>query len=290
MDENTQRKIDELTELLKQTANGKCAIALAGAHAKGTADAASDIDFYLFAQEAKPYEERKRLICSAADAGTEPWLDLSFDATPWGGTMDFMYRGTPIETTARTISMMDRVVTDCLNGKFEIIPATWTSNGYYTFIYLCELSFIKPVWDPDGILAAYQQKAAVYPAPLRRSIIKTFMGRANTWIDNFHYESAVRRADILFTAPIVLHTVMDMIQVIFALNRVYFTGDKKLEAALSKMECCPAALRSNLAFLLSTPRDPEQLDLQRQLLRQVRDELCEKAESALKECADSLSA
>lgn len=116
------------------------------------------------------------------------------------------------------------------------------------------------------------------------------MGRANTWIDNFHYESAVRRADILFTAPIVLHTVMDMIQVIFALNRVYFTGDKKLEAALSKMECCPAALRSNLAFLLSTPRDPEQLDLQRQLLRQVRDELCEKAESALKECADSLSA
>lgn len=283
MDEIVRQKIDELIGFLKQTAEGKCAIALAGAHAKGTADASSDIDFYIFAEQAKPFEERKRLIRSAADAGTEPWVDVSFDATPWGGTMDFMYKGTPVETTARTLSMMDRVVEDCLNGKFEIIPATWTSNGYYTFIYLCELSFIKPVWDPDGILASYQKQTAVYPPALRRSIIETFMGRANTWIDNFHYESAVRRADILFTAPIVLHTVMDMIQVIFALNRIYFTGDKKLEAALSKMEYCPAALLSNLAFLMSAPRDTVQLDLQRQLLRQIRDELSGKAEAAYRE-------
>ena len=163
MDEIIRQKIDELIGILKQTAEGKCAIALAGAHAKGTADASSDIDFYIFAEQAKPFEERKRLIRSAADAGTEPWVDVSFDATPWGGTMDFMYKGTPVETTARTLSRMDRAVEDCLNGKFEIIPATWTSNGYYTFIYLCELSFIKPVWDPDGILSAYQEKTADYP-------------------------------------------------------------------------------------------------------------------------------
>ena len=93
----------------------------------------------------------------------------------------------------------------------------------------------------------------------------------------------MRRADILFTAPIVLHTVMDMIQVIFALNRIYFTGDKKLEAALSKMEYCPAALLSNISFLMSAPRDSEQLGLQRQLLRQIRDELSEKTEAAYRE-------
>ena len=33
---------------------------------------------------------------------------------------------------------------------------------YYTFIYLCELSFLKPVWDPDGVLAAYQAKVTAY--------------------------------------------------------------------------------------------------------------------------------
>ena len=169
---------------------------------------------------------------------------------------------------------MDLVVGDCLEGKFEIIPATWTSNGYYTFIYLCELSFIKPVWDPDGILAAYQQKAAVYPEPLRRAILETFMGRAGTWIGNFHYESAVRRGDILFTAPIVLHTVMDMVQVVFALNRIYFTGDKKLEAALEKMPYCPEALRpSQLDVLLTAARDTAQLERQRKLLKDAWEEL-----------------
>ena len=272
------QKIQALVELLKETTEGKCAIALAGAHAKGMADAASDIDLYVFAERAKPRAHRLELIQKAADPGTTPWVD-DFDSAPWGGGMDFMYQGTPVEVVGRTLARMDRVVGDCLEGKFEIIPATWTSNGYYTFIYLCELSFIQPIWDPDGVLAAYQQKAAVYPEPLRRTILETFMGRAGTWMDNFHYESAVRRGDVLFTAPIVLHTIMDMVQVVFALNRVYFTGDKKLEAALANMPYCPEALQpKELEVLLTPARDPVYLERQRQILRQAWDELSRKVQ------------
>ena len=153
-------KITELVEYLKGTVEGKCAIALAGAHAKGAADASSDIDIYVFAERAKPFEERKALLSAIADPGTAPWVDERFDAAPWGGGMDFRYQGTPVEAVGRTIARMDEVIDACLAGKYEIIPATWTSNGYYTFIYLCELSFLKPVWDPDGILAAWQAKAA----------------------------------------------------------------------------------------------------------------------------------
>lgn len=278
-----QNKIEALVEIIKQTTRGKCAIALAGAHAKGTADAASDIDLYVFAEEAKSFAERSRVICAAADAGTTPWISDSFDDAPWGGSMDFCYQGTPVEVVGRTISRMDKVVHDCLEGRFEIIPATWTSNGYFTFIYLCELSFLKPVWDPDGILAEYQKLAAVYPEPLRRAIIQIFMERAGTWIDNFHYESAVQRGDILFTAPIVMHTVLDMIQVVFALNRTYFPGDKKLEAAMSKMNDCPESLLAELHFLLSAPRTPQVLEHQRLLLRQIYAQLKESAEAVLSE-------
>ena len=135
-----EEKIQTLVELLKETAEGKCAIALAGAHAKEMADSASDIDLYIFAERAKPRELRLELIRSIADPGTTPWVD-DFDAAPWGGGMDFTYQGTPVEVVGRTLSRMDQAVGDCLEGKFEIIPATWTSNGYYTFIYLCELSF-----------------------------------------------------------------------------------------------------------------------------------------------------
>lgn len=279
-----ENKIAELVTLLKGTVEGKCAIALAGAHAKGTADAASDIDLYVFAERPKPWEERSALLASAADQGTRPWVDQSFDATPWGGGMDFRYKGTPVEAVGRTISRMEQVIADCLAGKYEIIPATWTSNGYYTFIYLCELSFLKPVWDPDGILADWQKRAAVYPSPLRRAIMTDFLGRAGTWMGNFHYESAVERGDVLFTAPIVLHTVMDMVQVVFALNCVYFTGDKKLEAALAKMPLCPDALRpGGIDRLLSTPRDPEELAVQRLLLQNAYSQLTAWVNAALEQ-------
>lgn len=278
-----EQKIKDLVEHLKNTAEGKCAIALAGAHAKGAADASSDIDIYIFAERAKPWEERTALLSAIADPGTTPWVDKCFDAAPWGGGMDFRYQGTPVEAVGRTIARMEQVIGDCLAGKYEIIPATWTSNGYYTFIYLCELSFLKPVWDPDGILAAWQTKTAVYPEPLRRAIMTDFLGRSGTWMENFHYESAVRRGDILFTAPIVLHTLMDMVQVVFALNRTYFTGDKKLEAALAKLPVCPDALRpESLDLLLTAPRDPQILEEQRQLLQSAHRQLSGWVSEALK--------
>ncbi len=275
MDAALEQKIQELIDVIKQTTDGRCAVALAGAHAKGAADASSDIDFFVYADGARPYDERMKLIASKADAGTHPWLDRTFDATPWGGSTDLMYKGTPVEITARTISNTQKIVTDCLDGRFEIIPATWTSNGYYTYIYLCELSFVKPVYDPDGVLAELQQQAKQYPPKLRKAIVDTFMARAGTWLENFHYESAIKRADLLFCAPIVQHTVLDMVQVIFAINQRYFTGDKKLEQALQSMAICPRELLEHLPFLLSTPRDGQKLDRQRQILRRVYQELKE---------------
>ncbi len=279
-----EEKIAELTDLLKRTVEGKCAIALAGAHAKGTEDAASDIDLYIFAEQARPWKERSALITAAADPGTVPWVDQNFDAAPWGGGMDFLYRGTPVEVVGRTIAHTDRMIDDCLAGRYEIIPATWTSNGYYTFIYLCELNFLKPVWDPDGVLAAWKEKAAVYPAPLRRAVMVDFLGRAGTWMGNFHYDSAVHRGDILFTAPIVLHTVMDMVQVLFALNHVYFTGDKKLEAVLAKLPRCPKALHPDgVDLLFSSSREPAVLERQRSLLMEAFQELSAWVREALEE-------
>lgn len=172
--------------------------------------------------------------------------------------------------------MTDSRVENALAGKFEIIPATWTSNGYYTFIHICELSFIKPVYDPDGLLAAYRQKVVPYPPKLRESVIRTFWARANTWLDNFHYDSAIEREDIWFCGPIVMHTVMDLVQVIFAVNSAYFTGDKKLIKALQALSYCPKALLENAELLMSAPQDRMVLRHQRELLRAVRDELKEK--------------
>ena len=265
--------ISELVEVLKRMADGPCCIALAGAHAKGCADSKSDLDFYMIIKNPAPFLKRLNTIRKAADNITSVYMSKSFDEAPYGGSIDFRYQGIPIETTVHTVERLSQRVEECLDGKFEVIPQAWTSNGYYSFIYLSELAFVKPLYDPEGILARYQEKAKRYPEKLRKSIIKHFWGRANTWLDNFHYDSAIQRSDILFTAPIVLHTVLDMIQVIFAINRVYFQGDKKLEEALARMEYCPRRLLEHLEFLLSASADGKVLQKQCDLLREIRDDL-----------------
>jgi len=275
----TEQMIRELAEALKRMAKGPCCIALAGAHAKGSADSASDLDFLLVLEQPAPYRDRLGVIDEIADSDGGRYMSKDFDEAPYGGSIDFRYRGIPIEVTVRTFERLSKRVEECLAGTFEIIPQAWTSNGYYTFIYLSELAFVKPLWDPDGILAAYQEKTRPYPEQLRRAIIDCFWSRANTWLDNFHYDSAIARGDMLFAAPIVLHTILDMIQVIFALNRVYFQGDKKLQENLAYMKYCPKALLKHLTFLLMASGDSNILLKQRDLLREIRDELQIKFES-----------
>ena len=96
------------------------------------------------------------------------------------------------------------------------------------------------------------------------------------WFGNYHYESAIKRKDILFTAPIVLHTVLNFVQVLFAYNCVYFQGDKKLEEALSKLPYCPAVLLDNIEFLLCARSNVEILQKQYDILQTVRDEMSSK--------------
>lgn len=274
--DKTSRMIEELTPVLMRTA-GRACIALAGAHAKGVQDDESDLDLYMIVEDPLPYPERLKIIESIADDRDSIYLSQNFDSAPYGGTMDFRFKGVPVETTVHTLECVERRVMECLEGEFEIIPQLWTTNGYYTFIYLSELDFIKIISDPNGTMARYKALSSPYPEKLRASIIDRFLRRSGTWLHNFHYDSAISRADIMFVGPIVTHTVLDMVQVIYALNRVYFHGDKKLAPALQKMPYCPAPLTANLEFLLSATSDREALYRQREILRSVHAELSEAA-------------
>lgn len=264
--------ISELADKLKNLFEDDPVVALAGAHAKGVADSKSDLDIFLFGKSPKSHDERLKIIQEICDSGTAPYVSWDF-SMPWGGGADFTYKGGKVEAVLRTFEQTEQVISRCMNGEFDIIPQTWTSNGYYTYIYLSEMSFMKPVYDPDGWLCQMKQKTETFPEKLRKSIIDVFLDRAGTWIDNFHYESAVERGDTLFVAPIVVHTVMDMIQVVFALNGRYFTGDKKVEAALRKMPYCPKSLLDNLELLLTFNKDIEMLRHQAVVLKDVYYEL-----------------
>ena len=181
----TNDMISDIVTVLRSTTDGRCSIALAGSCAKGESDVHSDLDLYMLVDELKPYEEVRRIIGSIADADHSIFVSPC-DAYIFGGGIDFHYRGTPIEITVKSFSAIQKRADECLEGKFEIVPQTWTSNGYYTYISLSELNFIKPIFETDGFIQSYKEKLMRYPEKLRCSIISVFWGRANTWMNNFH--------------------------------------------------------------------------------------------------------
>ena len=264
--------IQEIIEKIKLMFNDTPTIALAGAHAKGVADSGSDIDIFIFGNEPTSYEYRKAIIEEFCDDPSQCYVSETYDR-PFGGNIDFIYQGIPIEVVARYKNRMEENVARAVRGEFEIIPQTWTSNGYYSFIYLSEVDFLKPILDEDHWLQNLKSQIKVYPPALKANIIQTFMSRAGTWIGNFHYRTALPRTDSLFIAPIVVNTLMNMVQVIFAINEVYFTGDKKLERALREMPYCPALLLDNLDLLLNLQKDSDRMTQQAEILEQIYNDL-----------------
>lgn len=261
--------IQQLQQALAETAVGDYALALAGAHAKGCADPGSDLDFFLYVNEWKSFEERKAILQRIADLGKPYYLSQILDENPWGSNMDFSYRGIPVETTVRSIQSVQRITADCMEGKFDILPLSWTSHGYFSYVYLSELSFLKAIDDKTGILEQLKRRCTPYPPKLRESIIKRFMEAPRSWPGSFHYHTAIQREDLLFVSAIVENMVLDLVQVIFAVNETYFKGDKKLERQLRELPNCPPALLANLEFLLTCPRDRGKLERQREILMEI---------------------
>lgn len=267
---------EELIDTLKNLAIGHCSIALSGSCATGNNDAVSDLDIYMLIEKSKSHDEMYDIISKIASEDKYIYISESFDLAPYGGAINFVYNNIAVEVTVKYFSKIAEQIKESLNGKFDIIPQTWTSNGYYTYICLSEMSFIKPIWESNGFIKYYKTLVQEYPEKLRQSIISCFMSRADTWINNFHYDSAITRNDYMFTVPIIVHTVLDMIQVILAINRVYFWGDKRLQDSLKNIQYCPESLLENMLFLFQTSLEQDVLRKQQNILIEINKELHDK--------------
>jgi hypothetical protein len=255
---------DGLLPLVRQFACGEYGIALGGAHAKGAADPESDLDLYLFAREVLPARERASL-CKQWGAGLESITSWGVPGTFVQGGTDFYVNGLKVECWLRNVDYVDQIVDECRRGIVQREFVTWTVMGFYRHCTLSDLDNMHLLEDPDGILARWKAAVSQYPPKLRATILETHLQAALFWPENFHYRTAVERCDVIYTTGIVQQVVHNLIQVLFALNRVYFSGDKKLALALDHLEVTPPDASRRIVALLSPGggRDRDTLDRQR---------------------------
>ncbi|OGO81647.1 MAG: hypothetical protein A2Y21_09555 [Clostridiales bacterium GWC2_40_7] len=271
-------KINEIAEMLKTTSEGNCTITLAGAHAKGLADEYSDIDIYIYYENPKSYETNKQIIETFAD-GRRATVTPDHVSHDVGGFYIFNYKGTLVEVTTRLYENALKRINECLDGQFEVKPAGWTINGYYTFTYASEISYVKPLWDPSDFIENTKKIIYPYPQKLKKKILEIFGGRVNSFSSNREYINAIRRRDLFMANYYVDSILLNMVQVIYALNDAYFTGDKQIAKKLAALTYCPNKLLENLEFFLSSHNDCDRLEQQRNLLCGIIAELKIKCET-----------
>lgn len=218
---------------------GVVAVARAGSRESGVADAASDLDLYVYADDEPSLADRAAIAGPGAELGNrffEPgdeWIDAAT-----GVAVDVMFR------TPRWIAdQLDRVLV-----RHE------ASVGYSTCFWHNVLHS-APLWDPRGVYAALRERAAApYPEPLRRAIVARNhpLLRANQSSYAVQLARAAARGDRVAVNHRAAAFLASYFDVLFAVNRLPHPGEKRL-VALAEARCTrrPPDLGAAIAALLA---------------------------------------
>lgn len=223
------------------------AIAVGGSGSVNTADAASDIDTYVFVDKEIPVEERLKLIkkySSKYEAGCE-----------YFGSGDEFY----VDKTGRQLDVMYFNK----NWMEETLENVWRkyypSNGYTT-CFLFTLKNCRTVYDKDGWLEGLKKQLETpYPAELKNNIIKRNLMLLKDKPFASYYEQiekALKREDIVSVNHRLAAFVASYFDIIFANNELLHPGEKKLvKYALNNCKKLPENFAGNIEKLLKQPDD-----------------------------------
>ncbi|HYH79310.1 MAG TPA: nucleotidyltransferase domain-containing protein [Longimicrobium sp.] len=240
----------ELLPLVRRFARGPCAVALGGSCAKAHGDAYSDVDIYLFADAVLPAADRDALVAEVLGPRAAPDSWGSDEPFVRGGT-DFEHRGVRVEVWLRRAAHVEAAIDECLRGEIRREYVAWTVMGFFNHVVLADVHSLRPLDDPSGLLAGWKARVERYPEPLRNAIVRRFMGEAAFWPANPHYHTAIERADVIYTSGIVQMVAHALVQVLFALNRVYFPGEKRITESVARLERVPPAFAARLQAMVA---------------------------------------
>jgi hypothetical protein len=260
----TEHKLDaliaELTPLIRPLAVGRYAISIGGSRGKGTADGRSDVDLRLFCDEQLPPGPAKAAAWEAVKAAIARWRE----------------RGIEIDGCwVRLIGKISAELDDWLQGKGRPTEMVWTVWGYYlpTDIYNMQV-----VEDPYGVIAEWQERLAVYPAALRQAVLDKHLASLRYWRGDYHYANKAPRGDVVFLAGLSARLLHDIIQVIFALNEVYYAGDGANLSFVARMKLVPERFAERVAEILYPAPGADILARQREALLELIAEVEQLAE------------
>jgi hypothetical protein len=253
-----RRALLEQLALELSRVEGVRAVVLGGSYARGSQHAGSDLDVGIYYFERVPFEiDAIRRI--AGKIALEPPTVTDFYAWgPWvnggawihtpAGKVDFIYRN--LDQVGRTLDEAEEGITQ---HDYDQQPAF----GFYSVIYLAETQVCRPLYDPDSLIVGLKRRVEHYPPKLKEKIVSDALWSAEFGL--IHARGFAATGDVYATAGCLVRIASNLTQGLYAINEVYFTGDKKAIAALAAFPILPPAFVARLNQLLarvgSTPAE-----------------------------------
>lgn len=244
-----------LTTLVGQLArvDGVVAVVLGGSYASGEHHAHSDMDIGLYYAEARPFaiDAIRRIADGVAVEGAATVTDFY----AWGawvnggawihtahGKVDFLYRN---------LDQVQQTIDAARQGIVRHDYAQQPTFGFYSVIYLAETSICRPLYDPEGRMAALKAQVATYPPRLKTQVVADSLWSAEFTL--LFARDYAAKGDIYNTVGCLTRVATNLTQALFALNERYFIRDKQVTAALAGFALLPADYVPRLETLLAHP-------------------------------------
>jgi hypothetical protein len=211
---------------------------LAGSGARGDADFFSDVDLLLYVDEPPPDDRLERL--REAVGGTNP-VPI---AAPH--LVQFDVGGVAVQVGYRTLARMEEELETALVRLEEVI-------GSPNQKMLSGLLEALPLHGAE-VIAAWRERAAAYPEPLRRASIEHHWRFFPLW---YYGEVLSRRDGELWRLDMLLEGAINQLGVLAALNRVYYARFelKRFRRLVDKLALAPPRLADRLESLFRLPAD-----------------------------------
>ena len=139
------------------------------------------------------------------------WLTIK------GQRVDFLYRD---------LIFTAQIIQECKKGLWQFDFYQQPPFGFHSYIYCAEIETCQILSDPQNIISKLKSEVDRYPQALKKAIINDFLWDAEFSLE--HCKKSARRGEILTVAGCLTRIVSDFIQVLYALNEVYFISEKKL--------------------------------------------------------------
>ena len=228
------------------------AVVLGGSHARGRAQAGSDIDLGILYSEAAPFaiEEVRKLAEEVNDTagpvvtdfyGWGPWVNGGAWLTIGGQRVDFIYRN---------LEQLERVIAEGEAGRYEVHYLQQPQFGFFSGTYPGEIRVCIPLFDPQGRVVELKRRVTEYPEALRRVVVQDYLFMAEFTLAAFAPKVAAR-SDVYGTAACLTRAVNELAMALFALNREYPINDKTVLAEIGVFERAPREFRARVQETLA---------------------------------------